>query len=264
MRNRWKEFLVLAALAAPLALLGCSGSSGDGAAGDTVAPSVSASPPGGTYNAALTVILTASDNTDPDPAIYYTLDGSPPTATSNAYTVAIDIAATTTLQFIAIDAAGNSSAVMTEVYTLELAPGGGQVAGTSATPSADLTEIAARVAAVLALGYNTTNPDAVMKQLSGLDPAKQPEDLFILDTRDAADYATGHIPGAVNIPLRSLPQALLDGTSGIPLDKEVVVASYWGNDGNMASLLINLCRVEDPTNAGAYPKATGLFQGMTS
>jgi rhodanese-related sulfurtransferase len=54
-----------------------------------------------------------------------------------------------------------------------------------------------------------------------------------------------------------------------------VVASYWGNDGNMASLLINTVRIADPVAQKAaddadpvqvapYPKSTGLFQGMTS
>ena len=64
--------------------------------------------------------------------------------------------------------------------------------------------------AVLALGYNTTNPDAVMKQLSGLDNTKAAGALFVVDTREAANFAKGRIPGAVNIPLLSLPQALLD------------------------------------------------------
>jgi rhodanese-related sulfurtransferase len=123
---------------------------------------------------------------------------------------------------------------------------------------------------VLAFGYNTTNPDALAKVLLDDNPGNDP---FILDTREAADFAAGYIPGAVNIPLQDLPQALLDGTSGIPSDREVVVASYWGNDGNMASLLVNVARIEDPQAQKAaldakesppYPKSTALFQGMTS
>jgi rhodanese-related sulfurtransferase len=142
--------------------------------------------------------------------------------------------------------------------------GAGSVIGTTPTASADLTQIAERVNAILALGYNTTNADVVMKQLSGLDNTKAPGALFVVDTREPADFARGHIPGAVNIPLQSLPQALIDNTSGIPMDKEVVVASYWGNDGNMASLLINIYRITDPANPGSFPKSTSMFGGMTA
>lgn len=142
--------------------------------------------------------------------------------------------------------------------------GAGSVIGTTPTASADLTQIAERVNAILALGYNTTNADVVMKQLNGLDNTKAPGALFVVDTREPADFAKGHIPGAVNIPLQSLPQALIDNTSGIPMDKEVVVASYWGNDGNMASLLINIYRITDPANPGSFPKSTTIFGGMTA
>ena len=142
--------------------------------------------------------------------------------------------------------------------------GVGSVIGTTPTASADLTQIAERVNAILALGYNTTNADVVMKQLSGLDNTKAPGALFVVDTREPADFARGHIPGAVNIPLQSLPQALIDNTSGIPMDKEVVVASYWGNDGNMASLLINIYRITDPANPGSFPRSTTIFGGMTA
>lgn len=140
----------------------------------------------------------------------------------------------------------------------------GAVIGASSTASAELQELAVRLSAVLALGYNTTNADEVMRQLSGLNPSKPAANLFVVDTREPADFAKGHIPGAVNVPLQTLPQALLDGTSGIPSDKEVVVASYWGNDGNMASLLINIARVTDPAKPGSYPKSTTIFQGMTA
>ena len=146
----------------------------------------------------------------------------------------------------------------------------GAVVETAATPSADLSAIAARVSAILALGYNTTNADVVAKQLFDNNPANDP---FILDTREAVDFAKGHIPGAVNIPLKELPRALLAGDERIPLDREIIIASYWGNDGNMANVVVNLYRITDPVAQKAaidaktqppYPKSTTLFQGMTT
>ena len=146
----------------------------------------------------------------------------------------------------------------------------GSVNGVSETPTSDFTALATRLNAILALGYNTTNPDVVAKVLFDKNAANDP---VILDTREAADFAKGHIPGAVNIPLMSLPQALLDGDSRIPMNKEVVIASYWGDDGNLANVLVNIYRIIDPVAQKAaidakttppYPKSTVLFQGMTA
>jgi len=146
----------------------------------------------------------------------------------------------------------------------------GALVGTDVAPAADLAAIATRVGDILALGYNATSADAVAKQLFDENPANDP---FILDTREAADFAKGHIPGAVNIPLKELPRALLAGDERIPLDREIIVASYWGNDGIMANVLVNLYRITDPAAQKAaidaktplpYPKSTALFQGMTT
>lgn len=42
------------------------------------------------------------------------------------------------------------------------------------------------------------------------------------------------------------------------------VTFYWGNDGNMASLLINIYRITDPANPGSFPRPTTIFGGMTA
>ena len=153
---------------------------------------------------------------------------------------------------------------------LDKLPTVGKVVGTSATPGADFQAIADRLSAVLALGYNTTNPDVVAKVLMDANAANDP---VVIDTREAADYAKGHIPGAVNIPLQSLPQALLDGDPRVPMDKEILTVSYWGDDGDLSVLLINAFRILDPAAQKAainakttppYPKCTTLFQGMVA
>jgi hypothetical protein len=82
---------------------------------DTVPPVVSASPAGGIQEAAQTVTLFAGESA----TIFYTLDGSTPTAAARVYSSPIVIDATTTLKFFAQDIAGNLSGVMTEDYTIE-------------------------------------------------------------------------------------------------------------------------------------------------
>ncbi len=53
---------------------------------DTQAPSVSADPSGGFYEAAQVVHLSVTDNEDTSPVLYYTTDGSSPHTGSNVYT----------------------------------------------------------------------------------------------------------------------------------------------------------------------------------
>jgi hypothetical protein len=83
---------------------------------DTIAPTVTATPVGGTYTAAVSVTLAANE-----PAtIYYTLDGSTPTTSSSVYTSPIQIASSTVLKFFGRDTAGNDSAPSTETYTINI------------------------------------------------------------------------------------------------------------------------------------------------
>jgi len=80
--------------------------------GNTSAPTVSASPMGGIYADPVNVTLSASSG-----SIYYTLDGTTPSASSTAYTGAIAISASATLKAIAIDGA-NQSQVLSTDYTI--------------------------------------------------------------------------------------------------------------------------------------------------
>ncbi len=81
---------------------------------DTTAPTATATPAGGTYTSALSVSLTASEQS----TLYYTLDGSTPTTSSFLYTTSIPISQNATLKFIAVDLAGNQSVVFTQTYTI--------------------------------------------------------------------------------------------------------------------------------------------------
>ena len=88
---------------------------------DNVAPVPSADLASGSYNTDLTVNLSATDNMDSNPTIYYTLDGSDPTTSSTLYTGPINLnnEGTTTLKFIAVDFTGNISNVTERSYTID-------------------------------------------------------------------------------------------------------------------------------------------------
>jgi hypothetical protein len=89
---------------------------------DTEAPTVSASPRGGSYGASVDVTLTCDDGTGSGCAsIHYTTDGSIPSAASSAYSAPLRLEATTRLRFLAVDRAGNASEERSEVYTLDRA-----------------------------------------------------------------------------------------------------------------------------------------------
>ncbi|WP_321421178.1 DUF3344 domain-containing protein [uncultured Methanobacterium sp.] len=85
---------------------------------DTESPTVTASPISGNFNSIVTVTLTAIDNFDKRPVIYYTTDGTDPTTESRKYTGNITLVKSTILKFIAADKSGNISPVQTETYNV--------------------------------------------------------------------------------------------------------------------------------------------------
>nr|WP_257790561.1 chitobiase/beta-hexosaminidase C-terminal domain-containing protein [Methanobacterium subterraneum] len=93
---------------------------------DTTPPNATADIKGGVYNSTQTVTLTATDNIDPHPVIYYTTDGSDPTTSSTLYTSPITLQMNLTtrtiidLKFIAVDQLGNMGLIQTETYILTL------------------------------------------------------------------------------------------------------------------------------------------------
>ncbi|MDR3726477.1 MAG: chitobiase/beta-hexosaminidase C-terminal domain-containing protein [Terracidiphilus sp.] len=82
-----------------------------------VAATPAFSPAGGTYTSAQTVTL--SDTTS-GATIYYTTNGSTPTASSSLYTGAIAVSSTETIEAIAVASGYNNSAVATATYTVTL------------------------------------------------------------------------------------------------------------------------------------------------
>lgn len=82
---------------------------------DRTPPEITLFPPGGNYPTARSVTLSTGEAAE----IYYTLDGSEPTTASALYGAPIEIAVSTTLKCLAVDAAGNLGPVLSETYAIE-------------------------------------------------------------------------------------------------------------------------------------------------
>ncbi len=120
-------------------------------AGDETPPVVLPSIPGGTYNGAQSITLSA----DEQAYIFFTTDDSDPTTDSTLYTDPIQIDQTTTLKFLAVDTAGNQSVVDSELYTI----GYNQLPFGPTTP--DPVDEATTISVVTALTWQSQgDPDA--------------------------------------------------------------------------------------------------------
>lgn len=115
-------------------VVGACGEESNSSTSDTTAPTTQASPPGGTFTAAVSVTLTCEDSGGSGcAATYYTTDGSAPMKSSTRYGAPISVAATTTLKFFSVDAEDNAEAVKTATYTFN-APGDTAAPTTTASP----------------------------------------------------------------------------------------------------------------------------------
>ena len=83
---------------------------------DTVKPLTAAGPPAASYlGGPISVSLVSSETA----TVYYTLDGSTPTTSSNVYTGPLSVGATTTIKYFAVDLAGNQEAsIKQETWTV--------------------------------------------------------------------------------------------------------------------------------------------------
>lgn len=96
---------------------------------------------------------------------------------------------------------------------------------TSSSDEDDIIEAAAKTVTTKYISANDLN----MK-------IAEDEDMTIISFRSASDYATGHIPGAINIPLASLA----DNLDKIDPDSPVYVYCYTGHSAAQAAALLNM------------------------
>ena len=76
---------------------------------------------------------------------------------------------------------------------------------------------------------------ALFENLNDGDTANDP---FIVSVRSPEHYALGHIPGAINIPWKTIAEP--DSLAKLPTDKQIVVYCYTGHTGQIANTVLNL------------------------
>ena len=79
----------------------------------------------------------------------------------------------------------------------------------------------------------------------------------IIDVRTPQEFATGSIEGAVNLPLKGLPDSLLN--EGIALDEEVVVYCRSGRRSAQAKTLLKAAGFELVFDGGPMRQLKGVL-----
>jgi len=116
-------------------------------------------------------------------------------------------------------------------------------------PSPLATSVVGAAEAYFSGGPKMIQAADVFENLNDGDSENDP---YIISLRSAEDYAKGHVPGAVNMSVKTLftPESL----TTIPFDKDVVVICYTGQTACQATAALNML---------GY-KACGLLHGMSS
>lgn len=102
------------------------------------------------------------------------------------------------------------------------------------------------LALMLWFGYKWWNSRRVVALL----PTLRQRGGLLLDVRSVAEFAAGHAPGTVNIPLDELARRLNE----IPANAPVVVACASGTRSGMARLLLRRNGYREVYNIGAWSK----------
>jgi methionine-rich copper-binding protein CopC len=195
---------------------------------DNTAPTPSATVKTGLYNTNQSVTLTAVDDYDKAPVIYYTTNGTNPTTSSTKYSGAIAISQTTTLKFIAADKMKNTSSVHSEIYTIDKAA----PAHSSTAPANSSTNIALDEKIVVTFSENIEKSSAFSS----------------IALKDAAGQAVAATASVVGKSIEIVPAANLNyGTSYTVTIPAAAVKDLAGNNfaGSVNSTFKTVYMAED-------------------
>jgi rhodanese-related sulfurtransferase len=96
--------------------------------------------------------------------------------------------------------------------------------------------------------YMSSIPEGYMGiKLDGLKQLMDSGDALVIDVREVAEYEEGHIPGAINIPLRTLAQNL----DQIPANQPVVVYCKSGHRAGIAVSALHMLGYDNSRAFGA-------------
>lgn len=206
----------------------------------TAAPVIS--PNGGTFTGSQTVTITCAA---PDAVIYYTTDGSTPTADSAKYSGSFTLTASATVKAFAVSADAAASDIVTAVFTKKSGTSGGSSGGSSSGSSggssrpssakteetkpafngketswADIAGSIARLAeggaVTISLNGNYTVPAEVMKAVAD----KKIKAVFVVDSLKSWVINGSQIKNAAAVDLTLIPTQKLKtgglaGTEGV-------------------------------------------------
>ncbi len=103
-------------------------------------------------------------------------------------------------------------------------------------PTGDFEVVREAAEAYLTSGKAPTiSAEALFTNLNDGDTSNDP---FIVSVRAPEAYALGHIPGAINIPYKTI--ATPESLAKLPTDRQIVTYCYTGHTGQIAATVLNL------------------------
>ena len=103
-------------------------------------------------------------------------------------------------------------------------------------PTGDLTVIQAAANSYFDSGKAPVmSADALFETLNDGDDSNDP---FIVSVRGPDHYALGHIPGAINIPWKTIAES--ESLAKLPTDRQIVTYCYTGHTGQIAATVLDL------------------------
>jgi rhodanese-related sulfurtransferase len=131
---------------------------------------------------------------------------------------------------------GKSFDPATAVGGYDVETGAGTMPAVGETPGKYISDVAEAANAFMDEGNSPAITSSTVH--TNLEDGNAANDPFILDIRGATDYEAGHVPGAVNVPYRSV--FTWDNITYLPTDTQIVVVCYTGHTASQTTAMLGL------------------------